>query len=250
MNSVCLNPLSACWQHYEIGQAEVALFKIISCFQYIRLALEHDRATLIYDDSIEQRGLVRGSGGILSEINNLPNRDLRIQWFLYTKNHAVRADLKFCTIIIVDADNDQSLKGEIRDELLSAGVKWLSFGGSHINEQTELEVSTEVDSINRSIPNAFCLETFVRWWPQYEASPKHRKQGYFEGGEWVSPMPLDERTAQDVLMISIIGGTERYGYYQGEYYRFPRTHADREIFHGFSITRADVPPAVLDDIED
>jgi hypothetical protein len=97
--------------------------------------------------------------------------------------------------------------------------------------------------------NAFNLNTFQPWWPRYEASKKHRTVGYFLAGEWVSPMPLDDRTAQEVLMTSAQGGSDRYALHQGQYYRFPRTHIDREIFHGFLITRGQVPPTALEDIE-
>jgi hypothetical protein len=126
----------------------------------------------------------------------------------------------------------------------------LSFGGTAIDEHPELKVSFEDNFTQLRIANAFDLNTFIRWWPRYEASGKHRKDGYFrEGGEWVSPMPLDAHTAQTVLITSVLDGSDRFGYYQGQYYRFARTHADKEIFHGFSITRDEVPVGILQVIE-
>ena len=248
---VCINPLSAGRQHSELAQVEAAISEIIACFQYIRPAVEWRRARLIYDDSIETRGLMRDSAGIIAEIGGLSNRDLRTQWFLYTKNHAIRAASDFCTVEISIGDkNELHLKGEIREELLSETSKWLSFGGTMVSEQRELHVSNQDHSRRMSILNAFSLDTFVFWWPRYEPSEKHRRSGYFrEGGEWVSPMTLDSRTAQNVLIASVQDGNNRYGCYQGQYYRFPRTHVGQEIFHGFSITRAEVPDAVLADIE-
>jgi hypothetical protein len=250
---VCINPLSACGQHYAAAEVEATITEMVACFKYLRPALEWRRATLVYDNSIESRSLTRNGTGIISEVSKLLNGDVRRQWFIYTKNRALLAQSDLCTVTISsDSEGGQpaNLTGEIRQDLVYHDAKWLSFGGTILNERPRMDVWREDVRMQISVANASDLNRFQPWWPRYEASDKHRKTGYFRaGGEWVSPMPLDPRTAQEVLLSSVCAGDDRYALYRGEYYRFAKTHDGREIFHGFSVTRGEVPAAVLNDIE-
>ena len=251
MISVCINPLSASGQHFEMAHVEESISKIVHCFQYILPALEAGGITLIYDESVERRGLLFDGAGIISEVNHLSNKDIKRQWFLYTKNHAVRANSVLRTVTVsAPAVADVVLIGEISEQLMDEAAKWLSFGGSPLNEESDLEVASDDPIHNLTVPNSFDLQTFRRWWPVYAASGKHRRTGYFRDGEWISPMPLGEREAQEALMTSVQIGSDRYAYYKGRYYRFPRTHIDHDIFHGFQIERQEVPQSALEDIED
>src|SRR4051812_3846718 len=112
-----------------MARAEESISKIVQCLQYVRPALEADRVTLIYDDSIERRGLINNGAGIMSEVNRLTNRDIRTQWFLYTRNHAVRSEAELCTVTVSADGVEQVLIGDIRRQLFDAAVSWLSFGG-------------------------------------------------------------------------------------------------------------------------
>jgi hypothetical protein len=248
---VFINPLSACRQHYEAAQVETAIAEMVDCFKYLRPALEWMRARLVYDDSIEARSLTRDGANIISEVSSLTNGDVRRQWFIYTKNRALPAQSNHRTVTISgDGQHEEptNLTGEIRPDLVYQDAKWLSFGGTRLNEQPRLNIWREDCRILISVMNASDLNGFQSWWPRYEASEKHGKIGYFRaGGEWVSPMPLDDSTAQEVLMTSLSIGNDRYAFYRGEYYRFTKTHPDREVFHGFSVTRGDVPADLLNE---
>jgi hypothetical protein len=245
---VFINPLSANYQHVVTSQVETAVASIVACFRFIRLAVASRRVRLIYDDSIETRSLMANSNGIIAEIGALPNKDLRTEWYLYTKNHAMRAKSDLTAVVV--SGGREAMHGTIREELTAEGARWLSFGGTALNERHDLSVAKEDGSSQTEVANAFDLETFARWWPKYEANPKHRKEGYVrEGGERVSPMPLDDHTAQQVLMMSVSDGGDRFGFYRGQYYRFCRTHIDQEVFHGFSVAREDIPVAIFVEIE-
>ena len=208
---------------------------------------------MIYDDSIEARGLMPGSAGIISEVNALSNGDIKRQWFIYTRNHALRAQSEFFTVIVSgdnDGDKGENIEGQVRRDLLQQDSKWLSFGGTTLNMHPRLRIWRENGSALISVRNASDLNAFKFWWPRYEASEKHRKTGYFRaGGEWVFPMPLDHYTAHEVLMTSVERYGDRYARYGSEYYRFPKTHPDGEIYHGFSVERDECQILVLRDLE-
>jgi hypothetical protein len=231
---------------------EAAIAEMVSCFKYILPTLEWRRPRLIYDDSIEARGLIPGSAGFISEVNALSNGDIKRQWFIYTRNRALRTQSELSTVCVssdYDGENGESIKGQIRRDLLQHGSKWLSFGGTKLNMQRRLRIR-ENGSALISVINASDLNAFQLWWPRYEASEKHRKTGYFRaGGEWVSPMPLDDHTAHEVLMTSVEHCGDRYARHGSEYYRFPKTHPDGEIYHGFLVKRDEIPDSVLKDLE-
>jgi hypothetical protein len=137
---VFINPLSANGQHYVTAHVESTIAEMVACFQYILHALKRGRVRLIYDESIEARSLMRNGSGIISEINRLPNGDVTRQWFLYTKNHAIRAQSDVCQVVIY-GDDKMELQGEVREEFVHQDSKWLSFGGAPINEHPRLHVS-------------------------------------------------------------------------------------------------------------
>jgi hypothetical protein len=226
---------------------------MISCFRYMLPALDGKRARLVYDDSIEQRGVSAASVGIISEVNTLMNGDLRRQWFIYTKNRASPATSDPRSVVISGANSCEGcgyIEGEIRSDLLQEGAKWLSFGGTALGIEQRLRVLQKNGSGPVIVTNAIDLTTFKPWWPQYEASSKHRAEGYFRsGGQWVSPMPLNSEAATEALMASVQYCGDRYALYCGKYYRFPKTHIDRNVYHGFLIDRDGVPESILNELE-
>lgn len=125
-------------------------------------------------------------------------------------------------------------------------AKWLSFGGTPLNQRSELSILPRHLGSATGVKNASDLASFRVWWPRYERSHKHRNEGYWRaGGEWVSPMPLDDDTAQEILLTSVSLGDDRYAIYRGQYFQFPRTHTDSEIFHGFAVDPGEVPGTVV-----
>lgn len=249
MIELCINPISANRQYFRLEHVELSVAQMISCLKYVWHALRCRKVRLIYDDRIEARGLLHDGPGIISEINRLSNGDTRKLWFLFTKNHAARAQPNTYRVVVSSGAQPEA-EGDIGEDLFRSESKWLSFSGMVLFEQRRLYVVSGDLRAGVSIENAFDLNGFQPLWPRYEPSEKHRKTGYYrDGGEWVSPMPLDEQAAQDVLMTSAPDGNNRYAFHKGEYYRFPRTHFDQEVFHGFLISRNDVPAALLAEIE-
>ena len=253
MIDICINPLSANHQYHQFSQIEEALEEMISCFKYMRPALDWSRARLIYDDSIEARSLMVGGAGIVAEVSALSNGDVRRQWFIYTKNRAFRAQGEHVTAAVSHdegPDNKESLKGELRKDLIRDGSHWLSFGGTGLNVRAKLMVSHENTLAPISVVNTSRLSSFQTWWPRYEPSKKHGPTGYFRaGGKWVSQMPLDDHAAQEVLMTSVELDGDRYARHGELYYRFLKTHPDRDIYHGFLLEREEVPGLIFKTLE-
>lgn len=74
----------------------------------------------------------------------------------------------------------------------------------------------------------------------HEHSKKHGAKAYKRtGANDVSPMPLDDKKAQESLISLLADGKRRYSFYEGKYYCFHNTRLN--IFHGFEISKADVP---------
>jgi hypothetical protein len=246
MTEVFLNPLSVNRQSYASEDVEALVEEIVACFRYVRPALEHGRIQIIYDDLIEQRGLTQESTSLLGDLNLIKNRDLVRQWFLFVKNRAKRNLSDPWSVIIYGVSVEiDGVTGDVRKDAVAHDARWLSFGGTPLNQRSELSVLPTHFQVATAVNNASDVASFRVWWPRYERSPKHKHEGYRRaGGEWVSPMPLDDDTAQEVLLTSVASGDDRYAIYQGQYFQFPRTHSDVEIFHGFAVDPGGVPGAV------
>ncbi len=250
-NEIFLNPLSVDRQCHTPKDAEDAINLIVRCFNYILTAIKRQNVKIFYDDTIETRPLRRSGSNLKSDIDMLKNRDLRRQWYIYTRNHAQYAELDLC-LVKVSCDNREliGVEGAVRQDLIRSDARWLSFGGVALFNQSKLIVHREDSELPISITNAFDFCGFRDWWPRYAASSKHGTSGYYRpGGVWVSPMQLADGTAQEALLISISVGNLRYAFYQGEYLEFRRTYPDREIFHGFSVSREDIHPSLRKLIE-
>ncbi|EIZ85451.1 hypothetical protein WYO_1817 [Methylobacterium sp. GXF4] len=104
-----------------------------------------------------------------------------------------------------------------------------------------------VESVMQSecpIYNVIDVENFIGMWPQFEASPKHKKIGYTMNGVYISPMSLSDNDAQAALLLSIDYQGERFVRFKSVIYRFLRTHMDRDIYHGFEIKSTECPISV------
>jgi RHS repeat-associated protein len=77
---------------------------------------------------------------------------------------------------------------------------------------------------------------------KYTPTKKHEKGG------WGTYMPLDDRTAQEVLNNSVSSGKQRYGYKDGQVYEFQPDNAGG--YHGYPVKGNEVPPSVLKDFKD
>jgi hypothetical protein len=247
MTEVFINPLSANRQSYAREDVERLVEEIVACFGYVRPALEHGRIQIIYDDLIEQRSLTQDSTSLLGDLNLIKNRDLVRQWFLFVKNRANRnlSDPWSVAIYGVSVETD-GVTGDVRKDAVVNDARWLSFGGTPLNQRSELSVLPTHLEVATAVNNASDVTSFRMWWPRYERSPKHKHEGYWRaGGEWVSPMPLDDDTAQEILLTSVVSGNDRFAIYRSQYFQFARTYSKSEIFHGFSVDPGDVPGSII-----
>ncbi len=118
--------------------------------------------------------------------------------------------------------------------------------GTELAMQVAFQVSKQDGSDAIAVANAVELKMFKAWFPRYEASPKHKADGYFRpGGEWVSPMPLGHDAASEALMKSVQHKDDPYAWYCGHFYRFLKTRPDDNMYHGFLVKRLEVPDAVF-----
>jgi hypothetical protein len=248
LGDILLNPLSADRQCHTVDEVEAVVNGIVECLVYMHPAVRCGRCRFVYDDTIEARSVSHGGQGLKSDIARIRNKDLVRQWYLYTRNRAVKAALEHCVVEITDQKDGTVISGELRRELVVSDARWLSFFGRPIYSTSELNISLAGTDVTVSVQNSCGLGSFREWWPYYEASPKHRKDAYEFEGDWVSPMPLNDSEAQEALITSVVHGSDRYSLYLGVYYRFPRTHPNRNVYHGFRMDRKEVPVQVVMEI--
>ena len=209
-------------------------------------AIKRGRIRLVYDACIEDRQLSSGQH-IKSSISAL-DPDIRKQWYVYTKNHARQAssDLVEPTSIIPEPKFYMA-KNPISQDLLHQHTKWLSFSGQQWTESPEYAI-TATSHQNHSIKNAHNLDSLIPILPRYEKSPKHHRVSYCVNGEYVSPMPLEENEAAQLLLISVPDqtGTDRWAFHETceKYYRFKLTHVHQNIYHGFEVENTEVPVVI------
>ena len=72
---------------------------------------------------------------------------------------------------------------------------------------------------------------------KYNPTKKHGPGG------WGTLMDLDYNTAYNVLLNSVPGGKQRYGYHDGKLYEFQPDNVDG--WHGYPVKGTEVPPSVL-----
>ena len=214
--------------------------------------IQSKRARLIYDSRVEQRHL-SGNDSFLSSINSIPqdeeHQDVKRLWFLYTTNRAdaQRTEPPLRVALTSTALADVILAGEVNGEWISPNTNlWLSFGGIPLTESTTLDISHSGNEIDK-VRNAHDLPSLMPMLPRYEPSAKHRAKAYTtEDGEVVSPMPLNEAEAQNLLLISVLDATDRWAYHNGlrKCFRFKVTQVQVDIYHGFQVERHEVPEAI------
>lgn len=98
------------------------------------------------------------------------------------------------------------------------------------------------------VDNASNLEKLKRFLPHFEHSDKHRQAPYFDKvrNENVAAMPIrDEIEAGNLLRNGISFDKDIFSFDKKteRYFRFKPTRLN--IFHGFEITKAEVPLSVL-----
>lgn len=252
---IVLNPLSANCQCHSAEECFAAVSAYVDCCEYCWPALRAKRVKLLFDDHVEQRFLV-GSENFLASIARCKGAkggaDLVKKWYLYTRNRsAVVPNESEVEIELKTNGIGSSVKGSVYKPLHDDISHWISFSGDVVCSANELIVSSSHGE--RTIRNCADIESFRTWLPRYEPNPKHRAKAYTAaGGEVVSPMPLSEAEAQELLLTSLSdnGGT-RWAFHKEtlKYYCFQRTHVDQEVFHGYVEAEEKVPNDLRDQLK-
>lgn len=233
MTHLTINSLSLCGQYATLHDLEAALAEVVECLNTSLFALKHEAVILWFDGQIEDRVAITGGATLRATINKF-DRDLRQKWFLYTRNHAAAAEGELVDIEVRSAGTTQSVAGMACNGPLLLRAQWISFGGIPVFASDEVIVTVAATGERFLIGNANSVAAYREWWPRFEPSPKHQKTGYHaRSGEWVSPMPLSDKEAQEALDISQDVNGERVAVYKGRRFRFMRTHPNRNIYHGF-----------------
>lgn len=247
MVDFCINPLSADEQCFSVDDVTRIVSNAVGCLNYLLPAIKKGRVRLVYDVAMEERRLVANEH-FLSSINRIPKtlelRDVTVLWFTYTRNRAEPASLVGridVSITSPEAAGEES-NGEIDEAWASGEGRWLSLGGTTLNEASRLHLSVAEDKRSQ-VRNAHHLESVRLLMPRYEPSPKHRPEPYVEDGVKVSAMPLTDNDAQQLLLISLKDGDKRWAYCdsRGKCYRFNFTNVETDVYHGFEVEDDEVP---------
>jgi hypothetical protein len=242
MGSFLLNPLSAIAQFKTTDDAHQAIRDVVKCLDYLSPALSSQRRKLIVDPCIEHRDVVEGTS-LIQAINSLPkrDRDTKEKWFTYTKQQATKAALELIEVTISSPDPAcaQSVSEDATKDFLVDRGSLISFGGCQLTESKTLRVSSDGQSIDAG--NAHKVEHLLV--PTYTASPKHRKQAYYDKqrGEQVAAMPLPPDIAREVLLAGLPDGRDYLGWHRqsGKFIRFKLTGGND--YHGFEVAEGEVP---------
>lgn len=248
MNSFLLNPLSAQAQFGAINEAHQAIRDVVECLKYISPAIGSKRWVLIFDASLNYRNITKDIP-LIQAINCLSSRtdrDTRTLWFLYTQKMAAKASVELVDVRITSTDPAcaQSISEDSTKDFLMPGCRLISFGGCELTRSKTLQIRSGGQVLTAE--NAHMLAHIKRLVPNYKASPKHRKEAYYdhERGQQVAAMPLPPDVAHAVLLAGVPHGDDYVGLHgpTGKFFRFKITEANE--YHGFEVSGNEVPPAI------
>ncbi|NKF14400.1 hypothetical protein [Rhizobium phaseoli] len=243
MKSFYLVPLTVKEQCYAFSEAEHCIGELVVALQYAEPALART-VTLYFDPAIENRSL-RPAESLIQTIGAVNDRDLVRLWYLFTRNRAVECDAppQMTKVSREDFTNEGAISGQD----IKPNAIWLGLRHPELPDACDDLLVADSDS-EYKVSFVSGLEAIRQALPRYEPNPKHKRQEYTRtGAESVSPMTLSDAEAQRLLLQALVGGRGLYSYHSEnkKYYRFVRTHPDREIFHGFEIKEAEVPGKTL-----
>lgn len=237
-----INTLSANNQFQCTNDLETNFDKLINTISYLLPAIKKERTFILFDHQIETRSLMHGDD-FRKTLNSIKHtstgKDIVQKWYLYTRNHCIPNNSELIDIEIHSNTCSEVSSGQAAN--IENNLILLSLGGSELTESSEIILKS-----NRAIENlknAYSPDTIYPLTPRYLPSDKHRTEEYWANGVKVSPMPLNEQEAQELLLESIKLETDYWGYRNkcGSFYRYKRTHVDKLIFHGFKVEENEVP---------
>lgn len=244
-----VNPLAAVGQGTTADQAQTLLQNVVECFEFLLPALLAERAVLLYDSRLEQMPIIAGEPLVatLGRLGGRTGPDLRRRWYLYTRNRAKKltGDDVHAVLEVVNGELADVLDGDLPNGVVNELSDFLSLGGTKVLESPLLRlVAGGVSSERRNAHDRDSLSVFL---PKYVASPKHRKESYFdhERNESVAPMPLSDADAQEVLLCGVQHKGDYWGYHSDRraFFCFKATRGNE--YHGFELPEAEVPAGVV-----
>lgn len=242
---IFLNPLSLNGTCNTPSDVLEVVKPIIDCVKYCTPMIEVGNAEAYIDPRIDSNKFVDDET-INQSISRIDN-DYKTLWYIYTKNKMTLLDWESVSEVEVSNLGENTTSGEVHSDLVNQDGSWLSFNMSNLFSNQQLNVLCEGRDTTKT--NISSLEQMVEFLPFHEHNPKHRREAYTrEGGEYVSPMPLDQNNAQELLLRSVLDdGGDRWAKHNAsdKYYRFKKTHIDRNVYHGFQTTIADIPDAIF-----
>ena len=236
MHKVAINKLSFSMLFPNSELLSGVLSDLVATLDMMLRAIKHERVRLFVDPEIDNLIVIGPDQSLAHWLGRCADRDLVRKWYLYSRNHAA----SLCgdtveTSVSLERTFAANVTGNVCSEAVDESVKWLSVGFSMF-VASSLFLKTEFDQAPKEVENAFSVQSARLWWPIFEPSPKHRREGYHNSkGEYVSPMPLNDFQAQEALDTSVEVSEERFSEYNGNNFRFLKTYPDKNIFHGFLI---------------
>ncbi len=241
--SFCINALSLSDQVPEHSVAPI-LGELINCLDVLRPLAQTRSVVAYYDPLVLQLHL--GSRPLAAQVEYCCNVQDRTRWQLMRTNMLRKATSeKVAVAVSVPADGTLADSGDVSVTQLHHHMTWLSLRSKPIYNHRLLHiVSTQKTLDVANLGSAAMLNHHL---PSYEHNDKHRAQGYYRDGEWVSPMDLDAGRAWLILLRSEGDDSKRYAAFQGQYYCFRRhsTDEERPAFHGHTCEAQDIPPKFL-----
>lgn len=246
-----LNPLSANGQCTSVEQCYAAIKGYVDFCEFCLPALTKKRIELIYDRHIEQRTLL-GEDGLTATIARLRELqggpDVVRNWYIFTRNRSRALPVENTVAIQLEAKSFEPVTGSVHLSTSDEFESWISLAGDSVCDSESLTVRR--GETVRTVRNAADPTVLKSWLPSFEPNPKHRREGYMaRGGEYVSPMPLDDQEANALALVSIADSSDRRWAYHEKtrtFYCFRKTYGGREVYHGYTVEKDDVPAQLID----
>jgi hypothetical protein len=246
MNVFALNALSAGGQCHTDEEIKNVMTSLLEAIDFMWPAVQAERMKLVYDASIENNQLVQGESfpasiGRMRRFSD-DGPDLAKKWYIYTRQRAIdvtdeglEVELECC------ANSFDRFDGTVSSSCVTDASHWLSLGSWPVGIATRYRITTTAGAILKD--NAHDAAGIRRLIPNFEPSPKHRTESYWDSdrNEQVAAMPLDRGTAQKVLLTGVLCGGDIFGKHEStnDLYRFIKTGGN--TYHGFQVDKSDVP---------
>jgi len=242
MLTIYITPLSLAGQCADSVKAEEYIENFMSAISYLEPALT--RSARVYFDPVIEERCLRNAEPLTQTLNNsIQNKDLARRWFLFSRNRAEPCNEAMHDVKV--SRGNFGADGNVTSDDLKSNALWLGFEHPDIPESCELSVQEPNKAyVVKFASGALSTRNHL---PRYEPNPKHKPKAYTrDGGHKVSPMPLTDTDAQRLLLTALRGGKNLFAFdgKTEKYYRFVKTHVDQDVYHGFEITRVEVPSTV------